>query len=186
MRTSHRKKPRSPQKISDQTWEQVRLAVCAGGLGWKECADRFGISDAAIKMKARRHGWLVLPKVAKTAEALRKSVTERAVCAANRNSNKQLAEIISESWAQKGEQHRALAFQIATDALRALQKSGGLVIADPRGFDLTDRVARRNAGLDGVYGHGLNPSSGIQIICQRIENQLNLTASQSTSAQSDE
>ena len=67
----------------------------------------------AIMMKAKRHGWALPSKIQKRVEALQKSVTERAVCEGNRACNDQAVEIIAQSWEERGEQHRALAFNLA-------------------------------------------------------------------------
>ena len=58
----------------------------------------------------------------KRVEALQKSVTERAVCEGNRACNDQAVEIIAQSWAERGEAHRALAFQLAHNSLREAAK----------------------------------------------------------------
>jgi hypothetical protein len=75
-------------------------------------------------MRAKRHGWAVPSKIAKRVEALQKSVTERAVCEGNRACNDQAANVIAESWAERGEVHRAVAFQLAHDSLKAAAKKG--------------------------------------------------------------
>ncbi len=78
-------------------------------LGYTECGCKFNISPHAIMMRAKRHGWAVPSKIAKRVEALQKSVTGRAVCERNRACNDQAVQVIAESWAERGEAHRALA-----------------------------------------------------------------------------
>ena len=141
------KKPKKPQAIDSETWKTVEAAMCIGGLGYSEAGRKFGIEPHAIMMKAKRHGWAVPSKIAKRVEALQKSVTERAVCEGNRARNDQAVEIIAQNWAERGEQHRLLAFQLAHNSLKTAAKRG-LPIEDWRDADLADKTARRNAGLD--------------------------------------
>ena len=160
------KKARPPQQISPQTWKAVEAAVCIGGLGYSEAGRKFGIEPHAIMMKAKRHGWALPSMIEKRVEALQKSVTERAVCEGNRACNDQAGEIIAQSWSEKAEAHRAIAFDLAHASLRkaarmACQSSLG---ADA---DLADKSARRNAGLDDSDTH--NVSIGMALINYRLE-----------------
>jgi hypothetical protein len=102
----------------------------------------------------------------KRVEALQKSVTERAVCEANRHCNDHAVEITAQSWAERGEQHRLLAFQLAHNSLKTAAKRG-LPIEDWRDADLADKTARRNAGLDS--GEGTRISIGMALINQRLD-----------------
>jgi hypothetical protein len=58
-----------------------------------------------------------------------------------------VVDTIAKSWAERGEAHRAVAFQLAHDSLKAAAKKG-LPIESRRDADLADKTARRNAGLD--------------------------------------
>jgi hypothetical protein len=138
------KKARPPQQISPETWKAVEAAVCIGGLGYTETGRKFDISPHAIIMKAKRHGWAVPSKIAERTKALQARYKE---CASDRNSNEEVIRTVAESWAEKGEQHRSLAFQLANDSLKAAAKEG-LPIESWRDADLADKTARRNAGLD--------------------------------------
>jgi hypothetical protein len=160
------KKAKKPQAIDSETWKTVEAAMCIGGLGYSEAGRKFGIEPHAIMMKAKRHGWPVPSKIAKRVEALQKSVTERAVCEGNRACNDQAVEIIAQSWAERGEQHRLLAFQLAHNSLKTAAKRG-VPITDWRDVDLADKTARRNAGLDSEEGTRI--SIGMEIINQRLE-----------------
>src|SRR6476619_6233063 len=112
------KKARPSQQISPQVWQAVEAAICIGGRGYSEAGRKFGIEPHAIMMKAKRHGWAVPSKIAERTRALQKSVTERAVCDANRACNDQAVEIIAQSWVERAEAHRAVAFDLAHTALR--------------------------------------------------------------------
>ena len=117
-----RKKPKEPQVIDSETWQAVEAAICVGGLGYTECGRKFNISPHAIMMKAKRHGWAVPSKITKRVEALQKSVTERAVCERSRACNDKVVDVFAESWAERGEAHRAVAFQLAHDSRKAAAK----------------------------------------------------------------
>ena len=160
------KKARPPQQISPETWKTVEAAVCIGGLGYTEAGRKFGITPHRIMMRAKRHGWAVPSKIAKRVEALQKSVTERAVCEGNRACNDQAVDVIAESWAERGEAHRALAFQLALDSLKAAAKKG-LPIESWRDADLADRTARRAAMLDSEEGSRIE--IGMALINARLE-----------------
>ena len=160
------KKARPPQQITPQTWKAVEAAVCIGGLGYSEAGRKFGIEPHAIMMKAKRHGWALPSMIQKRVEALQKSVTERAVCEGNRACNDQAGEIIAQSWVEKAEAHRAIAFDLAHTALREAARKG-LPIECWRDASLADVVGRRNAGLDDSEAH--NVSIGMALINYRLE-----------------
>ena len=113
-------KARKPQhqRIAVETWKAIETVICVGGMGYSEAARKFGVTPHRIMMRAKRHGWAVPSKIAKRVEALQKSVTERAVCEGNRACNDQAVEIIAQSWVEKAEAHRAIAFNLAHTALR--------------------------------------------------------------------
>ena len=161
-----KKTRKEPQRISETTWKLVESAVCVGGLGFTECGRKFGVTAHAIMQRAKRHGWPVPSKIAKRVEALQKSVTARAVCEGNRACNDQAVDVIAESWAERGEAHRAVAFQLAHDSLKAAAKKG-LPIESWRDADLADKSARRNAGLDDSDAHDV--SIGMALINYRLE-----------------
>jgi hypothetical protein len=158
-----RKKARPPQQISPEIWKAVEAAVCIGGLGYSECGRRFNVSPHAIMMKAKRHGWAVPSKIAERTKALQASYK---ACESNRSGNEEAIQTIAESWAERGEQHRLLAFQLAHDSLKAAAKRG-LPIEDWRDVDLADKSARRNAALDDSDAH--NVSIGMALINYRLE-----------------
>jgi hypothetical protein len=161
-----RKRARPPQQISPQTWKAIEAAICIGALGYTECGRKFNISPHAIMMKAKRHGWAVPSKIAKRVDALQKSVTERAVCERNRACNDKVVDTIAESWAERGEAHRALTFNLAHSELKAASKRG-LPIEDWSAAEKADRMARRAAGLDSEEGTRI--SIGMEMINQRLE-----------------
>jgi hypothetical protein len=160
------KKAKKPQAIDSETWKTVEAAMCIGGLGYSEAGRKFGIEPHAIMMKAKRHGWPVPSKIAKRVEALQKSVTERAVCERNRACNDKVVDTIAESWAERGEAHRAVAFNLAHSELKASYKRG-LPIEDWSAAEKADRMARRAAGLDSEEGTRI--SIGMEMINQRLE-----------------
>ena len=160
------KEARPPQQISPQTWKALEAAICIGGLGYSEAGRKFNVSPHAIMMKAKRHGWAVPSKIAKRVEALQKSVTERAVCEATAHCNDQAVEIIAQSWAERGEQHRTLTFCLAHSELKSASKRG-LPIEDWSAAEKADRMARKACGLDSEESARI--SIGMALINDRLE-----------------
>ena len=137
-------------------------------MGYSQAARTFGIrSPHAIIMRSRRDKWPVPSRVEERARQLQDSLQRRSMAAEQRRDvNEMTTETLAQSWAEKGEAHRALAFQLAHDSLKAAAKRG-LPIESWRDVDLADRSARRNAGLDDSDAH--NVSIGMALINYRLE-----------------
>jgi hypothetical protein len=120
-----RKKHKSPQAIEPATWDAVK-AACVAGIGYSEAARVFGIrSPHAIIMKSRRDRWPIPSRVEHRAQALQARLQRRSETAQERrNGNDATTETLAQSWTEKGEAHRALAFQLAHDSLRKAAKTG--------------------------------------------------------------
>ena len=114
-------------------------------------------------MKAKRNGWAVPSKIAERTRALQ---ARYKACESNRKSNEEVIQAVAESWAEKGEAHRTLAFDLAHNALREAAKKG-LQIESWRDADLADKSARRNAGLDDSDTR--NVSIAMTLIDHRLE-----------------
>ena len=162
-----RKKPRKPQQISEATWLAIEKAVVAG-MGYSEAARVFGIRCAhAIIMRSRRDKWPVPSRVEERARQLQDSLQRRSEAAEQRRDGNEITtETLARSWAERGEQHRAVAFQLAHDSLKAAAKKG-LPIESWRDADLADKTARRNAGLDDSKARKV--SIGMTLINQRLD-----------------
>ena len=164
-----RKKPKAPQVIAPELWVAIEKACC-GGLGYSECARKFGVSVFAIMARARRNKWPVGSRIQRRVEALQEArykARERYTpYEEQRNSNAQVTEAIAESWAEKGERHRALAFDLAHNSLRKVAKIG-LPIENWKDADLADKAARRNAGLDSEEGNRIQ--IGLALIETRLQ-----------------
>jgi hypothetical protein len=162
-----RKKPRKPQQISEATWLAIEKAVVAG-MGYSEAARVFGIRcPHAIIMRSRRDKWPVPSRVEERARQLQDSLQRRSEAAEQRRDGNEITtETLAQSWAERGEQHRAVAFQLAHDSLKAAAKTG-LPIESWRDADLADKTARRNAGLDDSKARKV--SIGMTLINQRLD-----------------
>jgi hypothetical protein len=125
-----------PQAISPATWLSIEKAVVAG-MGYSEASRAFNVSVHAIMMKSKRNHWPVASRIQQRAKALQ----------ARYIANDLTTEALAQSWAEKGEAHRVVAFNLAHTALREATKKG-LPIESWRDADLADKTARRNAGLD--------------------------------------
>ena len=153
--------------ISAEVWLAIEKAVCAG-MGYSQAARTFGIrSPHAIIMRSRRDKWPVPSRVEERARQLQDSLQRRSMAAEQRRDvNEMTTETLAQSWAEKGEAHRALAFQLAHDSLKAAAKKG-LPIESWRDASLADVVARRNAGLDSEEGSRI--SIGLALIDYRLQ-----------------
>ena len=164
-----RKKPKAPQKIPAQVWVAIEKACC-GGLGYSECARKFGVSVFAIMARSKRNNWPVGSRIQRRVEALQEARYKARECykfyEEQRNSNAQAIEVIAQNWAEKGEQHRAVAFGLAHNAL-CEAASKGLPIESWRDADLADRTARRAAMLDSEEGSRIE--IGMALINARLE-----------------
>ena len=158
-----RKSPKEPQLITPETWRAIETVIVAGGLGWTEAGRKFNVSPHAIMMKAKRHGWAVPSKIAERTRALQ---ARYKACESDRNGNEEVIQAVAQSWTERGEQHRALAFRLAHDSLKAAAKKG-LPIESWRDADLADKSARRNAGLDSEEGTRI--SIGMALVNQRLD-----------------
>ena len=169
MPASHkaRQKPRKAQVITPEVWLAVEKAVCAG-MGYSQAARAFGIrSPHTVIMRSRRDRWPIPSRVEERARELQASLQRRSVAAEQRRDcNEMTTETLAQSWAERAEQHRLIAFELANDSLRAAAKKG-LPIESWRDASLADVVARRNAGLDDSNAH--NVSIGMALINYRLE-----------------
>lgn len=161
MPSGSQKKPAKPaaprQKISRETWAAIKSA-CISGMSYAEASRAFGIRiPETILMKSKREHWPTPNRVEQRSRALQTNVLATETLAAN--------------WVEKAEQHRALAFQLAHDSLKAAARKG-LPIESWRDADLADKSARRNAGLDDSDAR--NVSIGMALINYRLEHLIHL------------
>jgi hypothetical protein len=159
------KKPRrAAQQIPKKTWEAIKSAILSGA-GYAETGRRFGVSRFAIMMHAKRCKWPVGPMLEKRIQALQQ---HRYTPPKRDNTADELAtELVAESWAQRAEEHKNLAFRLAHSALKKAEKSGGIPLETARDADLLDRIARRSAGLDTERDHSTNLA--MSVVCARID-----------------
>jgi hypothetical protein len=157
-----KKAPKPPQAIDEATWRNIEAAICIGGLGYSECGRKFNVSPHAIMMKAKRHGWAVPSRIAERTKALQ---ARYKACESDRNSNEEVIQAVAQSWAERGEQHRILAFQLAHNSLKTAAKRG-LPIEDWASAEKADKMARRGAELDHET-HSVNLN--MQLINWRLE-----------------
>ena len=172
MPAKKRKKHKSPQPIEPATWDAVK-AACVAGIGYSEAARVFGIrSPHAIIMKSRRDRWPIPNRVEQRVQALQARLQKRSEAAQERrNGNDATTETLAQSWTEKGEAHRALAFQLAHDSLCKAAKTG-VPVEDWASAERADRMARRSAGLDESQATR-NINVGMQLIEYRLS-QINL------------
>lgn len=118
-------------KTPQDPWAACREAV-ALGVGLKQAATTYGLSYSAAKTRASREKWPSPLKVAAAADALKASAQPPATLAA-------------QSWAERGEQHRAAVFKLASEALA---KARPRKLEEWADIERAARLADRAAGLD--------------------------------------
>ena len=153
--------------ISPATWDAVKSA-CIAGMGFSEAARTFGINNAhAVIMKSRAQHWPIPSRVQERARQLQQQLQRQSEAAQEaRNGNEKVIEAVAESWAEKGEAHRALAFQIATSELKKVAGAPPPVECW-RDVDVLDRIGRRSCGLDDSE-RNQNINIGMQLIEARL------------------
>ena len=162
-----RKKPRPPQQISEETWLAIEKSVLAGG-GYSEVGRRFNVSAHAIMARCRRHGWAVPSRIAERTAALQ---ARSKACERDRNGNEEVIEVVAQSWAEKGEQHRHLAFDLGhTLRSKRLPKQACQSKTGQRPTVADTHGPTRSAGLDSEENTRIN--IGLEFINVRLEKTL--------------
>ena len=165
-----RKKPKAPQVIAPEIWVAIEKACC-GGLGYSACARKFGVSVFAIMARSKRNKWPVGSRIERRVEALQEAryrARERyKPYEQQRDCNARATEAIAESWAEKGELHRSLIYDMTRTALKKVVKSPP-ALEDWSSIERADKAARRACGLEDSK-ETRNVSIGMQLINQRLE-----------------
>jgi hypothetical protein len=119
-------------------------------MGFSEAARTFGINNAhTVIMKSRAQHWPIPSRVQERVCQLQRHLQRQSEAAQEeRNGNDQAVEAAAQSWSERGEMHRQLAFKLANGALAAAARTGGLPIESWRDAHLADQVARKSCGLD--------------------------------------
>jgi hypothetical protein len=168
-----RKKPKAPQVIAPELWVAIEKACC-GGLGYSECARKFGVSVFAIMQRSKRNNWPVGSRIQRRVEALQEArykARERyKPYEEARNSNTRATEALAESWVERGEQHRSLIYEMTNTALKEVVKSPP-ALENWSDIERCDKAGRRATGLDHEEAHNINV--GMQLIEYRLS-QINL------------
>lgn len=163
-----RKKPRPPQQIDPAIWAMIEKVVCAG-MSFSAAAREYHVSVFAIMQRARRNKWPVGSRIQRRVEALQEArykAQERYKSYEQaRNANEMVTEAIAESWAERGERHRNISFDLASSALRKAARKG-LPVRTWRDASLADSVARKASGLD----HDTSSVTlGLQLVEYRLQ-----------------
>ena len=130
---------------------------------YREVSEHYGVPSATIRKRASLEHWPTPTAIQRRIEAYRakqaqladkrqeehgKEREEPLVNASQLSQGIDSRSVIADSWADRGEIHRALAFQMAHEGLkRAAQKCP--VPKDWQEIDRADKMARRAAGLEG-------------------------------------
>ena len=170
--------------ILDKPWNDIRVAVCSG-IPVREVAEHYKVKQDTIRKRIKRESWPVPSIVQSKVEDIR---SQLGIKSTNANSlqvvsNGQLEPVLSndvanalqlepslqglmiQSWLQKGELHKALMFELATQALKSASKKAKKVM-DWQDIERADKAARRAAGLDS--GDETRVNVNLQLVNARI------------------
>ena len=159
-----RKKPRPPQQISEETWQAVQGVICAGAMGFTAAGRHFGIEPHAIMARARRNRWPTPSMIAKRAETLHHGRSR--AHQEQRNGNEEVIEIAAQSWAQRGEEHRNLVYNLTNRALKKVSNEPP-PLESWADVERADKAGRRSCGLDNE--ENTRVSLALELVNQRIE-----------------
>jgi hypothetical protein len=125
----------------DVDWVGARSAV-ESGVSMEKVAAKFGIKIPTLRKTAQRQEWLLPSDIEK---AVAKAQTNLSSTLSRSLSRESRIELLAETWAEKGENLRQLAY---TKALNSLKTANLKPASNARDFEILDKVARRAAGLD--------------------------------------
>lgn len=123
-------------------WEEIKQYMMLSGATFEDAACKFSsdeeeVSHWAIRKRAEREQWPLPERVAKKAQELVQKIVQ----------NNDLSDKSAQNWAQNGENHRALAFKVASKAMNSVAAAPPEV-KDWSDVERIDKIARRAAGLD--------------------------------------
>ena len=153
-----------PHRLPEESWKAIELSVCVGGLTFTEVARRFNVDVHAVMMRAKRGRWL---RSAKISQSLQDGYMDRET---TRRCNDEAAEIIGESWAEKGEAHRGLVYGMTNAALKKVAKNPP-PLESWSDIERADKAGRRACGLDHET-HSIN--IGMELVNYRLEHLIHL------------
>lgn len=125
-----------------------------------DASKQFGVPEPTIRQRSHREQWPMPERVSRIVTR----VAENAL----------LAEKMAETWAEKGEKHRALAFSLASRAMEAAMQAPPEV-KDWADLERVDKMARRAAGLDQEQGGSV--MINMQLLGDRVEDAIDIDAS---------
>ena len=150
------------------------MLVCAGTT-YREAAEQFRITEAVIRKRASRDKWPTPRAVKEKARELmvikRKAQDgqhQPIVPVSQRVTNELVSAKMAENWLEKGECHRALAFEMAHSALQKTSKRPPK-LQDWQDIERADKMARRAVGLEGNEA-AQNVNISLALVNQRILN----------------
>lgn len=123
----------SPELTEEIRWALAKDACCNLGLNQREASEKYGLSYDALRKRCEREEWPLPERVSKAVTIL--------------SQNRLLAEKQAETLLEKGEMHRAVAFDVGHKALKQALAAPP-EIKDWADLERADKMARRAAGLD--------------------------------------
>lgn len=132
-------------KISDQTWEQVKVAY-ASGVGLREIGRNMGIPEGSVLARANREGWtqqIAHAKLIERPELARELAKPDAI---NAITPLQSVAVTMRERAERYTERLAGVSERVLPHLESLPPEE--ILNNARNVEQFDRVARRNFGLD--------------------------------------
>ena len=146
-------------------WDNIKLYVTSGAT-LREAASKYGVSETVVRKRANREGWPTpLAIKAKIAELKSKldAPKEQVTVVTPSIQRPDITEVIADSWVDRAEKHKLLAFNLAHGALKGAKVPQIRHWGD---IDTADKMARRAAGLDSTEKNTVN--IGLTLVNQRL------------------
>lgn len=142
-RAERHSRPRSPRKITNSVWAEIRTAH-ASGIGLRELARKMGIPPGTVLARSKREGWTCQIQQAK---ALAQDDTQ-----SNAISVTQSAAL---TMAERGKRHVERMAGVAERVMPHVETmEAGAILDRVEDIDRLDRIARRTYGLRDGEGAG--------------------------------
>ena len=171
--------------ILNRPWEDIKVAICSG-IPIVEVAKHYKVNPDTLRKRISRGKWpapsLIQAKVDEVRSKLGIHKPQEASklvplveCSKSDQQSSNIVEIsqaasalqdvMVESWLKRGESHKALVYDIATQALKGATKKAKK-IQDWQDIERADKAARRAAGLDS--GDEARVNVNLQLVNARI------------------
>lgn len=155
----------APEMSEEIKWALAKDSVCNLGLSQKEAAERYQLSYDALRQRCTREEWPIPERVQKLVTELSQKKSQNAIIAQNQ----------AETWLEKGERHKSVAFEMAHSALKDAS-SCPPEVKDWADIERIDKMARRAAGLDNGDAANVSQTFNFALLGDRSDDIIELEA----------